>query len=141
MTKLGAVFLPYLPPERLRGVAVAADDAGLDELWLWEDCFRESGVAAAAAALAWTGRLRLGLGLLPVPLRNVALTAPYFHTGQAWDLKLAVSVMGTSQLGARLTSEEIDKVTSFLDSLTGEQPQVTFPVLPPSVGTTPTPEP
>lgn len=56
-------------------MARAADDAGLEELWLWEDCFRESGVASAAAALAWTKRLRVGVGLLPVPLRNVALTA------------------------------------------------------------------
>jgi alkanesulfonate monooxygenase SsuD/methylene tetrahydromethanopterin reductase-like flavin-dependent oxidoreductase (luciferase family) len=75
MTTLGAVFLPQLPPERLRAVARAADDAGLEELWLWEDCFRESGIASAAAALAWTRRLRIGVGLLPVPLRNVALTA------------------------------------------------------------------
>ncbi|RYV51670.1 LLM class flavin-dependent oxidoreductase [Pengzhenrongella frigida] len=75
MTLLGAVFLPQLPPERLRAVAQAADRAGLDELWLWEDCFRESGIASAAAALAWTDRLRVAVGLLPVPLRNVALTA------------------------------------------------------------------
>jgi alkanesulfonate monooxygenase SsuD/methylene tetrahydromethanopterin reductase-like flavin-dependent oxidoreductase (luciferase family) len=75
MTALGAVFLPQLPPERLREVARAADDAGLDELWLWEDCFFASGIASAAAALAWTQRLRVGVGLLPVPLRNVALTA------------------------------------------------------------------
>jgi alkanesulfonate monooxygenase SsuD/methylene tetrahydromethanopterin reductase-like flavin-dependent oxidoreductase (luciferase family) len=75
MTTIGAVFLPQLPPERLRDVARAADDAGLAELWLWEDCFRESGIASAAASLAWTGRLRVGVGLLPVPLRNVALTA------------------------------------------------------------------
>jgi alkanesulfonate monooxygenase SsuD/methylene tetrahydromethanopterin reductase-like flavin-dependent oxidoreductase (luciferase family) len=72
---LGAVFLPQLPPERLRAVARAADEAGLDELWLWEDCVLESGVASVAAALAWTDRLRVGVGLLPVPLRNVALTA------------------------------------------------------------------
>lgn len=72
---LGVVFLPQLPPERLRSVALVADDAGLDELWLWEDCFRESGIASAAAALAWTQRLRVGVGLLPAPLRNVALTA------------------------------------------------------------------
>src|SRR6266545_1848052 len=65
MTTLGAVFLPQLPPERLRGVARLADESGLEELWLWEDCFRESGVAAAAAALAWTERLRVGGGLLP----------------------------------------------------------------------------
>lgn len=75
VTALGAVFRPQLPPERLRSVARAADAAGLDELWLWEDCFLESGIASAAAALAWTERLRVGVGLLPVPLRNVALTA------------------------------------------------------------------
>ena len=75
MTTLGAVFLPQLPPERLEGAARAADEAGLEELWLWEDCFSESGIASAAAALAWTERLRVGIGLLPVPLRNVALTA------------------------------------------------------------------
>ena len=75
MTALGAVFRPQLPPERLRGIARAADEAGLEELWLWEDCFLESGIASASAALAWTERLRVGVGLLPVPLRNVALTA------------------------------------------------------------------
>jgi alkanesulfonate monooxygenase SsuD/methylene tetrahydromethanopterin reductase-like flavin-dependent oxidoreductase (luciferase family) len=75
MTVLGTVFLPYLPPERLRRVARAAEEAGLEELWLWEDCFLESGIASAAAVLAWTERLRVSVGLLPVPLRNVALTA------------------------------------------------------------------
>ena len=75
MTVLGAVSLPQLPPERLRDLARVADDAGLEELWLWEDCFWGSGVATAAAVLGWTGRLRVGVGLLPVPLRNVALTA------------------------------------------------------------------
>ncbi|MFI7102512.1 LLM class flavin-dependent oxidoreductase [Streptomyces sp. NPDC050161] len=75
MTALGAVFRPQLPPERLRDVARTAEEAGLEELWLWEDCFYESGIASAAAALAWTQRLRVGVGLLPVPLRNVALTA------------------------------------------------------------------
>lgn len=74
-TRLGSVFLPYLPPERLRAMAVEADAAGLDELWLWEDCFLESGIASVAAALAWTEHVHVGLGLLPVPLRNVALTA------------------------------------------------------------------
>ena len=75
MTTLGVVFRPQLPPERLRAVAGAADRAGLEELWLWEDCFREGGIATGAAALAWTSRVRVGIGLLPAPLRNVALTA------------------------------------------------------------------
>lgn len=74
-------------------------------------------------------------------LRNIALTAPYFHTGQAWDLRQAVAVMGTSQLGVQLTDDDIDKITTFLASLTGEQPKVTYPILPPSVASTPRPEP
>jgi alkanesulfonate monooxygenase SsuD/methylene tetrahydromethanopterin reductase-like flavin-dependent oxidoreductase (luciferase family) len=75
MTTLGVIFSPDHPPEQLREVARAADESGLDQLWLWEDCFLESGVAAAAAVLGWTNRLTVGIGLLPVPLRNVALTA------------------------------------------------------------------
>ncbi|MEU9648016.1 LLM class flavin-dependent oxidoreductase [Streptomyces sp. NPDC048110] len=75
MTGLGAVLRPQLAPERLRAVVGVADEVGLEELWLWEDCFREGGISTAAAALAWTERVRVGVGLLPVPLRNVALTA------------------------------------------------------------------
>lgn len=69
MTRMGVIFPPDQPPERLRAVAQAADRSGLDQLWLWEDCFKESGIATAAAALAWTDRLTVGIGLLPVPLR------------------------------------------------------------------------
>lgn len=75
MTRVGAIFIPQHAPEQLRGVARAADAAGVDELWLWEDCFFEAGVSAAAAALAWTERISVGIGLMPTPLRNVALTA------------------------------------------------------------------
>ncbi|GAB2967049.1 MAG TPA: LLM class flavin-dependent oxidoreductase [Actinotalea caeni] len=75
MTSTGLIFPPDQPPERLRSVAHRTETAGIPELWLWEDCFAESGVAPAAAALAWTERLQVGIGLLPVPLRNVALTA------------------------------------------------------------------
>jgi alkanesulfonate monooxygenase SsuD/methylene tetrahydromethanopterin reductase-like flavin-dependent oxidoreductase (luciferase family) len=75
MTTLGAIFLPQNPPESLRGIARAADDAGLEELWLWEDCFLNGGVSAAAAALAWTTNLKVGIGIMPVPFRNVALCA------------------------------------------------------------------
>ncbi len=74
-------------------------------------------------------------------LRNIALTAPYFHSGRAWDLEQAVAVMGTSQLGTQLAPEEVSKIIAFLASLTGDQPQVTYPTLPPSVATTPRPAP
>ena len=74
-------------------------------------------------------------------LRNIELTAPYFHSGHAWDLKQAVAVMGQSQLGEHLSEPEIDQVTAFLTALTGTQPRVEFPLLPPSVASTPRPEP
>jgi cytochrome c peroxidase len=74
-------------------------------------------------------------------LRNIALTAPYFHTGKVWDLRQAVALMGTIQLGTKLTSAEIDKITAFLQSLTGDQPQVVYPILPPNVASTSRPQP
>lgn len=74
-------------------------------------------------------------------LRNIALTAPYFHTGKVWDLKQAVAIMGSSQLGAKLTDDEISKIEVFLGTLTGDQPVVVLPILPPSVATTPRPKP
>jgi alkanesulfonate monooxygenase SsuD/methylene tetrahydromethanopterin reductase-like flavin-dependent oxidoreductase (luciferase family) len=75
MPTLAAIFPPTQAPERLGAVAAAAEAAGLPELWVWEDCFSESGIATATAILAATSRVRVGIGLLPVPLRNVALTA------------------------------------------------------------------
>lgn len=74
-------------------------------------------------------------------LRNIALTAPYFHSGRSWDLRQAVAVMGSSQLGTALLPGEIEAIVAFLDSLTGEQPKITYPILPPSVVTTPRPQP
>lgn len=73
-------------------------------------------------------------------LRNIALTAPYFHTGRTWDLGEAVRVMATTQLGIQLTAQEVDKIVAFLESLTGEQPKVAYPTLPPSAPDTPKPQ-
>lgn len=76
MTTIGAIFSPYPnPPESFRAAALAAEDVGLDALWVWEDCFRSSAFAVSSAALAWTTRLRVGIGITPMPLRNVAVTA------------------------------------------------------------------
>lgn len=72
---LGLCFIPTLAPERLHEVATACEEHGLDTLWVWEDCFKESAVASASAVLAWTTSLTVGIGLMPVPLRNVTLTA------------------------------------------------------------------
>lgn len=72
-------------------------------------------------------------------LRNVALTSPYFHTGKVWDLKHAVEIMSSSQLGTDLNKEDAAKITNFLEALTGDQPVVKHPVLPPSTSKTPQP--
>lgn len=76
MTRIGAIFSPYTnAPEELHDAVVAAEESGVAELWIWEDCFRHSAFAVASAALAWTERLRIGIGIAPMPLRNVAATA------------------------------------------------------------------
>ncbi|MGI3785008.1 MAG: LLM class flavin-dependent oxidoreductase [Janthinobacterium lividum] len=72
---LGICFTPMMRPETLVHLAQTVESAGLDELWVWEDCFKQSGIASAAVALASTTRIRVGIGLMPTPLRNVALTA------------------------------------------------------------------
>lgn len=72
-------------------------------------------------------------------LRNIALTPPYFHSGKSWDLKQAIAVMAASQLGQELSDEEVASIDSFLQALTGDQPQVTYPILPPSSVDTPRP--
>ena len=73
------------------------------------------------------------------PLRNIDQTAPYFHSGIVWDLKVAVQVMGESQLGEDLTEDEADKIVAFLGSLTGEMPEVVYPILPAETAATPRP--
>lgn len=75
MRRIGAIFQPGFPPERLRPTVEAAEEAGVPELWLWEDCFQQSAFGTAAAALAWSERLKVGIGVAPMPLRNVAVTA------------------------------------------------------------------
>jgi cytochrome c peroxidase len=75
------------------------------------------------------------------PLRNIALRAPYFHSGQVWNLKQAVGIMGASQLGKKLTDSDEEAIVAFLRSLTGEQPRIELPVLPPRTDATPLPKP
>ncbi len=74
-------------------------------------------------------------------LRNVEMTYPYFHDGEAATLTEAVDVMGKLQLGKQLSSTENAQIVAFLKTLTGEQPSFTLPILPPSVDKTPRPKP
>ena len=73
------------------------------------------------------------------PLRNIAVTAPYFHSGVVWDLRTAVEVMATSQLGADLDADQVDAIVAFLGSLTGAVPEIVYPILPAETATTPRP--
>lgn len=80
--------------------------------------------------------------LFKVPtLRNVELTYPYFHDGEARTLGEAVDIMGKLQLGKSFMPEETEKIVAFLKTLTGEQPTFALPILPPSSETTPAPRP
>jgi len=53
-------------------------------------------------------------------LRNIALTAPYFHDGRTYDLKEVVKIMAKHQLGRKMTLDEINKIVAFLQTLNGE---------------------
>jgi len=53
-------------------------------------------------------------------LRNVALTAPYFHNGSAATLEDAVDVMFRYQLGRTAPVEDKALIVKFLKSLSGE---------------------
>ena len=68
--------------------------------------------------------------------RNVALTAPYFHTGMVQTLDEAVRVMAKTQLDTVLTDEQVTSIVAFLNTLTGEFPKQDLPFLPETPGRT-----
>jgi cytochrome c peroxidase len=74
-------------------------------------------------------------------LRNVELTYPYFHDGEAETLSEAVELMGRLQLGRVFSEDENEKIVAFLLTLTGDQPSFQLPILPPSQDGTPKPQP
>lgn len=67
-------------------------------------------------------------------LRNVALTAPYFHNGSVRTLDEAVRVMAKTQLNRDLSDEEVKDIVAFLSALTGEFPEQPMPRLPATEG-------
>lgn len=54
-------------------------------------------------------------------LRNVVLTAPYFHDASAKTLEDAVDIMFRFQLGRVGSKEDKDAIVKFLNTLTGER--------------------
>ncbi|WP_457596889.1 cytochrome-c peroxidase [Hydrogenimonas sp.] len=57
-------------------------------------------------------------------LRNIALTAPYFHDGSALTLTDALKMMAYHNLGFELEEDEIVVIEAFLKTLTGETPAI-----------------
>ncbi len=57
-------------------------------------------------------------------LRNVELTAPYFHDGSVKTLREAISVMAYYQLGVKLPAQDAEQIEAFLRTLTGRRPEV-----------------
>jgi cytochrome c peroxidase len=57
---------------------------------------------------------------LRVPsLRNVAVTAPYFHDGSEASLPTAIRRMARAQLDLTIDDRDVDDIAAFLDTLTG----------------------
>lgn len=59
-------FLPFV---------ARVEELGFAHLWVVEDCFLTGGLTLAASALAITDTLNVGVGLMPVPMRNPAIAA------------------------------------------------------------------
>ena len=73
--EIGMVFDRAFPASEVRDYAQRVETAGLDQLWLIEDCFYTAGVSLAATALASTERIGVGLGIMPAVARAVPITA------------------------------------------------------------------
>jgi len=98
--------------------------------------------------------------MVKVPtLRNVTLTAPYFHNGQVWELSEAIKEMGRIQVGYKANmnatnkkdlnlklmpitfkGQEVEKIIEFFKSLDGRKPKIDYPQLPRSQDNTPHPD-
>ncbi|WP_020573584.1 LLM class flavin-dependent oxidoreductase [Actinopolymorpha alba] len=75
MPAVGALFPCAFAPEALPDYARRVESLGYRELWIVEDCFYTGAIAPTTAALAATGRLAVGLGVMPAVMRNAATAA------------------------------------------------------------------
>lgn len=96
--------------------------AGLREdaaaLWGYKDVFNDD-----RGRFKDTGRSRDEFVFRVPSLRNVTLTAPYFHDGSEGDLREAIRIMAVYQLGAPLAEEQVESIYAFLSSLEGNLPE------------------
>jgi len=73
--EIGMCFDRTFPAGATAEYARRLEAAGVEQMWLIEDCFYTAGVSLAATALAVTERLHVGIGILPAVARNPAITA------------------------------------------------------------------
>jgi cytochrome c peroxidase len=111
------------------------------------DIYQKIGIAKPYPDASDPGRYKVTKAesdrmMFKVPsLRNVAKTAPYFHTGKVGTLDNAVTEMAEYQLARSLTPVEVRSIVKFLNTLTGEIPEsyIRKPELPKSTDKTPKP--
>ncbi|MEZ5543494.1 MAG: cytochrome c peroxidase [Pseudomonadota bacterium] len=98
------------------------------------DYVKQYAFTADGGRFAVTGK-EADRDMFKVPtLRNIALTAPYFHNGAVATLDAAVQVMAKTQLNRDLSATETADLVAFLGALSGPFPQQTLPQLPPTPG-------
>ncbi len=73
--EIGMCFDRAFPAGAMPEYARRVEAAGIEQLWVIEDCFYTAGVSLAATALAVTDSLTVGLGIMPAVARNPAITA------------------------------------------------------------------
>ncbi|SEC45532.1 Flavin-dependent oxidoreductase, luciferase family (includes alkanesulfonate monooxygenase SsuD and methylene tetrahydromethanopterin reductase) [Streptomyces sp. 3213] len=73
--RIGVMYNRDWAPEELPGFARQVEALGVDDLWVVEDLGWNGGISAASIALGATQRLRVGIGIMPAPLRSPALLA------------------------------------------------------------------
>jgi alkanesulfonate monooxygenase SsuD/methylene tetrahydromethanopterin reductase-like flavin-dependent oxidoreductase (luciferase family) len=73
--QIGMCFAREYPAPEIAGYARQVEAAGIEQLWIIEDCFFTAGISLAATALAVTEQLTVGIGILPAVARNPAVTA------------------------------------------------------------------
>lgn len=104
--------------------------------------FEDSDYVSKYALLEDKGRFEVtaskaDMYLFKVPtLRNIALTAPYFHNGSVKTLDEAVRVMAKVQLNKELSDQQVGDLVAFMNGLTGEFPEQKLPRLPATPGWT-----
>jgi 5,10-methylenetetrahydromethanopterin reductase len=128
--QIGMCFDRTFPAPFVTEVAERLEADGVDQLWIIEDCFYTAGISLAAAALALTERLTVGLGILPAVARNPAITAMEIATlanlapgrliaGIGHGVQSWMAQMGARPASPLTTLEEVITVVKQL--LAGEQ--------------------